>query len=178
MNYTLINKEEDLKNYIDILKNSKCLAIDTEFVRNNKYYPQLSLLQICYNKQQAIIIDCLAIDNIDAIIDIIYDDNIIKIFHSCNQDLEIFSKDLEVSFFDHTELSDQTEHEELNQYNEVQKLQQEYEIFRGIVAKNPNASERQLMDLWKAVTGKERETQKVINKFWEFLREAKRSLGS
>jgi ribonuclease D len=90
MNYTLINKEEDLKNYIDILKNSKCLAIDTEFIRNNKYYPQLSLLQICYNKQQAIIIDCLAIDNIDAIIDIIYDDNIIKIFHSCNQDLEIF----------------------------------------------------------------------------------------
>lgn len=54
--------------------------------------------------------------------------------------------------------------------------QEEYEIFRGLVAKNPNASERQLMDLWKAVTGKERETQNVINKFWEFLREAKRSL--
>ena len=54
--------------------------------------------------------------------------------------------------------------------------QEEYEIFRGIVAKNPNASERHLMDLWKAVTGKERETQKVINKFWAFLREAKRSL--
>ena len=31
--------------------------------------------------------------------------------------------------------------------------------------KNPNASERQLMDLWKAVAGKERETQKVIDKF-------------
>jgi REase_MTES_1575 len=56
--------------------------------------------------------------------------------------------------------------------------QEEYEIFRGIVAKNPNASERQLMDLWKVVTGKERETQKVVNKFWEFLREAKRSLES
>ena len=43
-----------------------------------------------------------------------------------HQDLEIFSKDLEVSFFfDHTELSDHTGHEELNQYKEVQKLKNE-----------------------------------------------------
>lgn len=56
--------------------------------------------------------------------------------------------------------------------------QEEFEIFRGIVAKNPNASERQLLDMWKSVTGKERETQKVINKFWEFLREARDSLES
>jgi very-short-patch-repair endonuclease len=54
--------------------------------------------------------------------------------------------------------------------------QEEFEVFRGLVAKNPNASDRQLLDLWKAVTGKERETQKVINKFWEYLREARRSL--
>ena len=54
--------------------------------------------------------------------------------------------------------------------------QEEFEIFRGIVAKNPNASDRQLLDMWKSVTGKERETQKVINKFWEYLREARRTL--
>jgi DNA-binding PadR family transcriptional regulator len=54
--------------------------------------------------------------------------------------------------------------------------QQEFEIFRGIVAKNPNASDRELLDLWKGVTGKERETQRVINKFWEYLREARRTL--
>ena len=55
--------------------------------------------------------------------------------------------------------------------------QEEFEIFRGIVAKNPNASERELLDLWKGVTGKERETQRVLNKFWEYLREARRTLG-
>ena len=54
--------------------------------------------------------------------------------------------------------------------------QEEFEIFRGIVAKNPNASDRQLLDMWKSVTGKERETQRVINKFWEYLREARRTL--
>ena len=54
--------------------------------------------------------------------------------------------------------------------------QQEFEIFRGIVAKNPHASDRELLDLWKGVTGKERETQRVINKFWEYLREARRTL--
>jgi len=54
--------------------------------------------------------------------------------------------------------------------------QEEFEVFRGLLAKNPNASDRQLLDLWKAVTGKERETQKVINKFWEYLREARGSL--
>jgi very-short-patch-repair endonuclease len=55
--------------------------------------------------------------------------------------------------------------------------QEEFEIFRGIVAKNPKASERELLDLWKGVTGKERETQRVLNKFWEYLREARRTLG-
>jgi very-short-patch-repair endonuclease len=54
--------------------------------------------------------------------------------------------------------------------------QEEFEIFRGIVAKNPNATDRQLLDMWKSVTGKERETQKVISKFWEYLREARRTL--
>ena len=56
--------------------------------------------------------------------------------------------------------------------------QEEFEIFRGILAKNPHASDRELLDLWKSVTGKERETQRVINKFWEYLREARRTLDN
>lgn len=54
--------------------------------------------------------------------------------------------------------------------------QEDFELFLGIFAKNQNASERQLLDMWKSVTGKERETQRVLNKFWEYLREAKRTL--
>jgi len=54
--------------------------------------------------------------------------------------------------------------------------QEEFEIFLGIVAKNPNYSDRQLLDMWKSVTGKERETQRLIDKFWEYLREARRTL--
>ena len=51
--------------------------------------------------------------------------------------------------------------------------QEDFELFLGIFAKNQNASERQLLDMWKSITGKERETQRVLNKFWEYLRNAR-----
>jgi very-short-patch-repair endonuclease len=54
---------------------------------------------------------------------------------------------------------------------------EDFEVFLGIFAKNQNASERQLLDTWKQMTGKERETQRVINKFWEYLRNARSVLG-
>jgi hypothetical protein len=57
--------------------------------------------------------------------------NLNRMIAHLHQYLKIFSKDLEVSFFDHTELSDHTYHEELNQYNEVQKLQQQYEVLKN-----------------------------------------------
>lgn len=90
MEYKLITTFQELETYYTKLQNADILAIDTEFIRRDTYFPKLSLLQICYKLNEAIIIDCLAADiNLSEILRIIYKPNIIKVFHSCRQDLEI-----------------------------------------------------------------------------------------
>lgn len=96
MEYILVTEQEKLNSYIAEIKNCKYIAMDTEFDRADRYYPKLSLIQICYKEKFAIVIDCLSEDSngkaldLSALIDIIYNPDIIKIFHSARQDLEIF----------------------------------------------------------------------------------------
>jgi ribonuclease D len=66
------------------------LAMDTEFIREKSYYAQLCLIQLAY-ENKAFLIDPLSIDNdIELIKPLLTNTNIIKIFHSGRQDLEIF----------------------------------------------------------------------------------------
>ena len=75
-----------------MLSNSTWLALDTEFIRDSTYYPQLCLLQIS-NGTIAACIDPLALDTIAALeplLDILYNPQIVKVWHAARQDLEIF----------------------------------------------------------------------------------------
>lgn len=85
-----IDSHDTLVAFCNAIRNSEWLAIDTEFIREKTYYPQLCLLQIS-NGEQLACIDPLALDNIDPLLDIIYDKHITKIFHAASQDLEIFA---------------------------------------------------------------------------------------
>ncbi len=71
------------------LKDSKWLALDTEFIREKTYYPNFCLLQIS-NGELAASVDPLAIEDLGELMEIIFDDSIVKIFHAGRQDLEIF----------------------------------------------------------------------------------------
>jgi ribonuclease D len=89
-NFIFINNQTDIEFYANEMSNCSYIAIDTEFNRNNnKYLPQLCLVQICYKEDFAIVIDCLANLNLKPILDVIYNPNIVKVFHSCRQDLEM-----------------------------------------------------------------------------------------
>lgn len=65
------------------------LALDTEFMRERTYHPQLCLLQVGTLESIACI-DPLRLDNLDPLLDIIYDTRVTKVFHAAHQDLEIF----------------------------------------------------------------------------------------
>ncbi|MGR9109108.1 MAG: ribonuclease D, partial [Gammaproteobacteria bacterium] len=65
------------------------LAVDTEFLRENTYFPKFCLLQVA-NADRAACIDPLAIEELKPIFDVLYDPRITKVFHSGRQDLEIF----------------------------------------------------------------------------------------
>lgn len=65
------------------------LALDTEFMREKTYHPQLCLLQVGTLDSIACV-DPLRLDSLDPLLDIIYDPRITKVFHAAHQDLEIF----------------------------------------------------------------------------------------
>lgn len=65
------------------------LALDTEFVRVDTYYPKLCLIQVG-DGETACCIDTLAISDLSPLLDVLYRPDILKLFHAAGQDLEIF----------------------------------------------------------------------------------------
>ena len=66
------------------------ITIDTEFMRDRTYWPKLCLVQIAGQERFAAI-DPLA-DGIDLqpLFDLMADRSVVKVFHACRQDVEIF----------------------------------------------------------------------------------------
>ena len=71
------------------LSDAPYLAIDTEFVREKTYSARLCLIQIASENIIACI-DPLKLEQMDCLLDLLYNPGIIKIFHAARQDLEIF----------------------------------------------------------------------------------------
>ncbi|MCK5353581.1 MAG: ribonuclease D [Methyloprofundus sp.] len=72
------------------MKQESWLAIDTEFLREKTYYPKFCLLQIATLEWVACI-DPIALEGeMDELFTVINDPSIIKVLHSCRQDVEIF----------------------------------------------------------------------------------------
>lgn len=69
------------------LESSKSLAIDTEFIWRNTYFPKLSLIQIS-TENKIYIFDCLTL-NISKLDKVLSDKNITKIFHSIRGDASV-----------------------------------------------------------------------------------------
>ena len=84
-----IDTQEKLHSYCETIEKSNWLALDTEFIRESSYYPKFCLLQVC-DGETAACIDPLQIENIDPILQIIYNSSVTKVFHAAHQDLEIF----------------------------------------------------------------------------------------
>ncbi len=86
--YQYIDTDEKLAKFCDAMRLAPCCAIDTEFVREKTYYPLLALIQVASDEQQACI-DPLAIKDFAPLIELLTNQNLLKIFHSPSQDLEI-----------------------------------------------------------------------------------------
>ena len=83
-----IDTSEQLSEFCSTIKNVPWLAIDTEFQREKTYRSILALIQIATPNIVAII-DPIACD-IKPLLDVLFDKNILKIFHAARQDQEIF----------------------------------------------------------------------------------------
>ncbi|MEM7257804.1 MAG: HRDC domain-containing protein, partial [Pseudomonadota bacterium] len=85
----LISTTEALEQAAAALATRPWFAIDTEFLRERTYRPELCLIQIATD-EHLFCIDPLALDNIDCLLDVIYREDITKVLHAAGQDLEIF----------------------------------------------------------------------------------------
>ena len=89
MNYLYIETNQALKDFCEQIKDCQFCALDTEFVREKTYYPELSLIQLATETQQACI-DPLAIDDFAPLVTLFETPAMLKILHAPGQDLELF----------------------------------------------------------------------------------------
>ncbi|MEC9345284.1 MAG: ribonuclease D [Pseudomonadota bacterium] len=87
----IITDTSALARYITSLKGVPFVTVDTEFMRENTYWPKLCLVQVAGPDDAGAIIDPLA-DGIDLapLFDLMADRSILKVFHAARQDIEIF----------------------------------------------------------------------------------------
>lgn len=88
---SVITDTSSLKEVCKKLAQERYLTIDTEFLRDRTYYPKLCLVQLAGPEHEAVAVDPLA-DGIDLapLIELLNDNDTIKVFHAARQDLEIF----------------------------------------------------------------------------------------
>ena len=86
----LISSTSELEVFCDKLASKPFVTVDTEFIRETTYWPQLCLIQAA-NSDISGMIDPLA-DGIDLkpFIDLLTNKNVLKVMHGCRQDIEIF----------------------------------------------------------------------------------------
>ncbi len=89
MDYELVTTYRDLKAVCDAASQCEAIALDTEFVRTRTLTPQLGLLQL-YDGKQLVLIDPLAIDDMTPFVRLLENPAVIKVLHSCSEDLEAF----------------------------------------------------------------------------------------
>jgi len=87
---TLIAENDTLGAFCGRQRGAEFVAIDTEFMRDRTYWPQLCLVQVA-GPDEAAAIDALA-PGIDLapLVDLLADAKVTKVFHAARQDVEIF----------------------------------------------------------------------------------------
>lgn len=85
-----VHDTDTLARMCDTLRGHDTVCIDTEFMRENTYYPELCLVQLA-SPEDAFVLDPLA-ENLDLapFYDLLADQDVLKVLHAGGQDLEIF----------------------------------------------------------------------------------------
>lgn len=87
--HPLITKSDELSQLVGRLSKQPFIAVDTEFMRENTYWPELCLLQVASTEEAAAIDPQVDLD-LSPILELMVEDrNVLKVFHAGGQDLEI-----------------------------------------------------------------------------------------
>ncbi|GGZ40081.1 ribonuclease D [Asticcacaulis endophyticus] len=85
-----ITNTDELISFCELISKAPFITVDTEFMRETTYWPKLCLIQAA-SADHAAIIDPLAKDlDLQPFLDVLANSDILKVFHACRQDIEIF----------------------------------------------------------------------------------------
>lgn len=70
-------------------RNCDAIAVDSEFIRRETYYPQPALLQVC-DGSEVVLIDPLPITDWQPFAQLMADAGCVKVLHSASEDIEVF----------------------------------------------------------------------------------------
>ncbi|MFZ4541633.1 MAG: ribonuclease D [Rickettsiales bacterium] len=86
-----ITTSADLAQFCTTFGDEQFITVDTEFIRERTYFPQLCLMQVATSKE-AVAIDPIGGPEMDLkpLYDAFADERLMKVFHACKQDIEIF----------------------------------------------------------------------------------------
>src|SRR5262249_7383220 len=87
---TIIAENETLAAFCARQSTAQYITVDTEFMRDKTYWPQLCLVQVA-GPEEAAAIDTLAPDiDLKPLLDLMANPAVLKVFHAARQDIEIF----------------------------------------------------------------------------------------
>ena len=86
-----IDDNETLRKYCLQWQHATVLALDTEFIRTDTFYPIGALIQVSEGTA-CFLIDPLSIDDFTPFTKLLTDPGIVKVLHSCSEDLEVFER--------------------------------------------------------------------------------------
>ena len=88
--HPLIETSAALVDFVDLIKGSDFIAVDTEFMRENTFWPELCLIQVADTDHAAAIDPMAAGMDLKPLLDLLVDnEDVLKVFHAGGQDVEI-----------------------------------------------------------------------------------------
>jgi len=85
----IVKTTHDLEHFINNLTVSNYVTVDTEFIRETTYWPQLCLIQIASPETMGVIDPLSPEIDLTAFFRLMADPKVVKVFHAARQDIEI-----------------------------------------------------------------------------------------
>ena len=93
--HPLIETSAALVEFVDLIKTSDFVAVDTEFMRENTFWPELCLIQVADSDHAAAIDPMAPGMDLKPLLDLLVDnEDVLKVFHAGGQDIGQRSGDL------------------------------------------------------------------------------------